>query len=60
MFFSYQCGSLSSFALSVDPVERVGERRQERVGREFEAEHDRLRVGRLDLVDHRRNCSAAG
>ena len=38
--------------LLVDERERVGERRQERGGGEFQAEHDRLRVGRLDLVDH--------
>src|SRR5207248_229043 len=38
--------------LLVDEGERVGERRYERAGREFEAEHDGLRVGRLDLVDH--------
>ena len=38
--------------LLVDVGERVGERRQKGRGREFEAEDDGLRVGRLDLVDH--------
>ena len=38
--------------LLVDVGEGVGERRQECRGREFEAEHDGFRVGRLDLVDH--------
>ncbi len=38
--------------LFVDEVERVGERRQKRAGREFEMKDDSLRVGRLDFVDH--------
>ena len=38
--------------LLVDPVERVGERRQEGAGREFQVKHDGRRIGRLDLVDH--------
>ena len=38
--------------LFVDPVERVGDRRQEGGGREFEPEEDRRGIGRLDLVNH--------
>src|SRR5260370_41079051 len=38
--------------LFVDEVERVGERRQKRAGRKFEAEDNSLKVGRLDFVDH--------
>ena len=46
MFFSYQCGSLVEDFLLVDVGERVGEGRQERRRREFQAEHDGLRIGR--------------
>ena len=38
--------------LLVDEVERVGESRQKRAGREFEVEDDGLRVGGLDFVHH--------
>ena len=38
--------------LLVDPVERIGQCRQEGAGREFEMEHDGRGIGRLDLVDH--------
>ena len=38
--------------LLVNEVERVGERRQKRAGREFQTEDDGRRIGRLDLVDH--------
>ncbi len=40
MFFSYQWGSLSSMRLLVDQGVGVGERRQERVGGEFQMEDD--------------------
>ena len=43
---------LVEVGLPVDPVERIGECRQERTGREFEAEHHGRGIGRLDLVDH--------
>src|SRR5260221_1224629 len=36
----------------VDPRIRVGECRQKGVGREFQAEDNRQRIRRLDLVDH--------
>ena len=45
--------------LLVDEIERVGERRQKRAGREFEMKDDGARVGRLDLVDHHDNCWSA-
>jgi hypothetical protein len=38
----------------VDPVERVGDRRQKRGGGKFEPEYDGCGIGRLDLVDHQK------
>ena len=43
---------LVEYRFLADEIERVGERRQKRAGREFETKDDGARIGRLDLVHH--------
>jgi len=38
--------------LPINPVVRTCKRRQKRVGREFQTDHDGRGVGGLDLIDH--------